>query len=155
MKYISYNIIIIIFSIGCGQKITNPKPVNNLNDQKNIIKTGNTINTRFNLPNGFTRIKYGENSFETFLQNFQLKPANAKVHLYNGELKKNQEAHAAVLDIDVTNQDLQQCADAVMRLRAEYLYKTKNYTDLHFNFVDGFKAEKAKWIQGNTSDFDN
>lgn len=32
-----------------------------------------------------------------------------------------------------------------MRLRAEYLYKNKQYDLLHFNFTNGFKAEYAKW----------
>lgn len=155
MKYIIYNIIILVFLMSCEQRLINNKPLANNNDEKNIIKTGNTVNTRFNPPDAFIRIKYEENSFETFLQNLLLNPSDSKVHLYNGELKKNQDIHAAILDIDVGSQDLQQCADAVMRLRAEYLYKTKNYNDLHFNFVDGFKAEFIKWIQGNSIAFNN
>jgi len=66
------------------------------------------------------------------------------VHYYNGDEKPNKVA-AAVLDIDVGKKDLQQCADAVMRLRAEYLYKTKQYHSLHFNFTNGFNAEYSKW----------
>ncbi len=148
MKYAIYHIIVIIFLTSCNERLTKT-------DDKHVLKMGNTVSARFSLPEGFERIQYAQNSFEAFLQNFPLKPASAKVHLYNGELKKNQGVHAAILDIDVGKQDLQQCADAVMRLRAEYLYKTKNYTDLHFNFVDGFKAEYAKWIQGNTIAFNN
>lgn len=66
------------------------------------------------------------------------------MHYYNGDEKPNKVA-AAVLDLDVGKKDLQQCADAVMRLRAEYLYKNKQYGLLHFNFTNGFKAEYAKW----------
>lgn len=153
MKYSIYHIIIITFLTSCEQRLV--KNEEKGKEDEHIVKMGNTVSTRFMLPGGFERIKYPENSFELFLQNFTLKPANEKVHLYNGELKKNQEVHAAILDIDVGNQDLQQCADAVMRLRAEYLYKTKKYNDLHFNFVDGFKAEYSKWIQGNTIAFNN
>lgn len=46
------------------------------------------------------------------------------------------------------NRDLQQCADAVMRLRAEYLYKTKQFDALHFNFTNGFNATYSKWKSG-------
>jgi len=35
-----------------------------------------------------------------------------------------------------------------MRLRAEYLFKTKQFDKLHFNFTNGFNAEFSKWIQG-------
>lgn len=35
--------------------------------------------------------------------------------LYNGSQKPNQSVHYAVFDIDVGKEDLQQCADAVMR----------------------------------------
>jgi hypothetical protein len=69
------------------------------------------------------------------------------VHYYSGEEKTNKVA-AAVLNFDVGNKDLQQCADAVMRLRAEYLYKTKQYELLHFNFTSGFKADYSKWRSG-------
>ena len=148
MKYAICHIIIIVFLTSCNERLTKT-------DDKHMLKMGNTVSTRFALTEGFERMQYAQNSFEAFLQNFPLKPASAKVHLYNGELKKNQGVHAAILGIDVGKQDLQQCADAVMRLRAEYLYKTKNYTDLHFNFVDGFKAEYAKWIQSNTIAFNN
>jgi hypothetical protein len=44
------------------------------------------------------------------------------VHLYDGSAKARQDVHAAVVDIDVPPRDLQQCADAVMRLWAEYRY---------------------------------
>lgn len=69
------------------------------------------------------------------------------MHYYSGEEKSNKVA-AAVLNFDVGNKDLQQCADAVMRLRAEYLYKTKQYELLHFNFTSGFKADYSKWRSG-------
>ena len=41
-----------------------------------------------------------------------------------------------------------QCADAVMLLRAEYLYQNKRYDEISFNFVDGFNAKYSKWRKG-------
>jgi hypothetical protein len=113
-----------------------------------LNKVGNTIKTRFNLPTGFTRIQPKENSFASYLQNFKLKPNDAKVHLYNGELKNRQDVHVAVLDIDVGKRDLQQCADATMRLRAEYLYQQKEFDKISFNFTNDHKVNYSKWRQG-------
>ena len=62
---------------------------------------------------------------------------------------KRGDFHEAVLDIDVGERDLQQCADAVIRLRAEYLYGRGLYDAIHFNFTNGFKADYATWMQGN------
>lgn len=108
----------------------------------------NAIANRIAVPNGFKRVEVKGASFADWLRHLPLKPGNPEVHLYNGELKRNQAVHAAVLDIDVGKTDIQQCADAVMRLRGEYLYSTKNYTDLHFNFTSGNNVPFEKWSQG-------
>src|SRR5439155_25136555 len=60
-------------------------------------------------------------SFGEWLRGLPLLPAGAQVHLFDGQLKARQDVHAQVIDLDVGARDLQQCADAVMRLRAEYL----------------------------------
>jgi hypothetical protein len=63
-------------------------------------------------------------------------------------LKESQAAHHLVLDIDVGEKNLQQCADAVIRLRAEYLYSLGRYDELAFRFTSGHVASFRKWIQG-------
>ncbi len=113
-----------------------------------LHQEGTSIKTRFNPPKGFVRLQTNNTSFAYYLQNFPLQPHNAKVHLYNGELKYRQDVHSAILAIDVGKRDLQQCADATMRLRAEYLYQQKRYNQIHFNFTNGFKASYAKWRMG-------
>ena len=110
--------------------------------------SGTTVSTRFLVPSGFTRIVSVSGSFGEYLQALPLKPNGTLVHYYNGEEKPNKVA-AAVLNVDVGSKDLQQCADAVMRLRAEYLFKVKQYNALHFNFTNGFKADYVKWRAGN------
>jgi len=83
------------------------------------------------LPPGFERIPASEKSFATWLRNRPLKQSNT-VYLYNGMPKRNQQAQFAVLDISVGHEDLQQCADAVMRLRAEYLYDNNRFSEIVF-----------------------
>lgn len=72
------------------------------------------------LPSGYERIPLSANSFGTYLRGIALK-SDKTVYLFNGHKKSNQSAQYAVLNISIGNKDLQQCADAVMRLRAEYL----------------------------------
>ena len=100
-------------------------------------------------PSGYVRETCSDNSFTTYLRNLPLLPKGSKVLLYNGKEKANQAAAFAVVDMEIGNRDLQQCADAVIRLRAEYLWKHKRYADIKFNFTSGFTAEYKKWAEGN------
>lgn len=120
--------------------------------QKNpslINPNGQTIQSRFLIPNGFQRSKTKENTFAYYLQNLPLKPDGSKVKYYNGSIKEVADVYDAVVDIDVGKRDLQQCADAIMRLRGEYLWEQKRYKDIHFNFTNGFQVDYTKWMEGN------
>ncbi len=83
------------------------------------------------LPDGFERILNDENSFAAWLENIYLKE-DKTVYKFDGSPKYNQAAQFAVLDISVGKKDLQQCADAVMRLRAEYLFSQKRFEEIIF-----------------------
>jgi len=50
--------------------------------------------------------------------------------------------------MNIGRKNLQQCADAVIRLRAEYLYSVNRFADIHFNFTSGDRADFSKWIKG-------
>jgi len=52
------------------------------------------------------------------------------------------------LDLDVGERDLQQCADAIIRLRAEYLWAAGRRDDIHFSFTSGDRADYARWREG-------
>ncbi len=99
-------------------------------------------------PAGFARPAVAPGSFGAWLRNLPLKPAGSPVLLYDGSRKRNQAAHAEVLDIDVGTQDLQQCADAVIRLRAEYLFSRKRMSEISFKFTSGDAAAYSQWQAG-------
>ncbi len=110
--------------------------------------TTNALNRRISVPPGFQRVKSPANSFGEWLQHLPLKPGKPEVFLYNGIEKRNQNAHFAVVDLDVGKADLQQCADAVIRLRAEFLYSQQHYSEIEFDFTSGEAVHFNSWIQG-------
>lgn len=95
--------------------------------------TDNYYNTVIDipLPAGYTRVLATDSSFATWLRQVTLKKSNT-VYTWDGRLKTNQQAAFAVINISVGNKDLQQCADAVMRLRAEYLYSYRRFNEIDF-----------------------
>lgn len=99
-------------------------------------------------PAGFRREPVPAASFAGWLRDLPLLPGRPPVRLYDGRLKANQAAHHAVLDIDPGDRDLQQCADAVIRLRAEYLYSAGRDAEIVFRFTSGSPAEWARWRDG-------
>lgn len=117
------------------------------NTKSLINPEGNTLAERFQTPEGFTRSS-DVSGFAEFLENYKLYKDGKKVKLYDGSNKGNQNAHAAVFKMKVVDGDLQQCADSVMRLYAEYFYQTKQYDKMKFHLVNGFSVEYSKWRQG-------
>ena len=91
---------------------------------------------RFPCPPGHVRIAVSPGSFAHWLRGLPLKAPGAPVLLHDGR-RKSADVAAAVVDIDTGTRDLQQCADAVMRLRAEYLYAAGRNAELAFAFTSG------------------
>ena len=146
-------LIIPLFFVFCGQNgNTQETPKEEvIQTVKNVLllinPRGNTIKNRFNPPEGFERISANHNSFAKYLQNLPLKPHGSNVFYYNGSVKPNT-VHEAVINMDVGNRNLQQCADAVMRLRGEFLFAKEQYEKIYFNFTNGFRVDYSKWVQG-------
>ncbi len=100
------------------------------------------------LPEGYQRLEYSHNSFQEWLRQLPLKINQDKVHLFDNTLKSNQDIHYKIIDIDVGDRDLQQCADAIIRLYAEYLYSLEKYDNISFNFTSGDRALFKDWVNG-------
>lgn len=106
-----------------------------------------TVAARFAPPAGYQRVPLQPGSFGHWLRYLPLLPAGTSVKLFNGQLKDRQDVHAAVLDIDVGQRDLQQCADAVIRLRAEYQF-SQQPDDVHFHLTSGDDIRFQDWYSG-------
>lgn len=113
-----------------------------------VDTTAKILSRRFVPPQGFVRVIAPEGTFARYLQDLPLKPHGSAVHYFDGTVKRRASVHAAVVDLDVGTRDLQQCADAIMRLRGEYLFNKGDFNGLSFNFTNGFPAEFSKWASG-------
>jgi len=133
--------LIFLLLISCGRVPLNTQPV--MQDAE-----GNVIATRFPVPEGYTRTSEPAGSFGHYLRNLPLKPSGTSVRYYNGAVKDKHNVYLAVIDMEAGTKDLQQCADAVIRLRAEYLFAAKNFEQIHFNYTNGFRTEYTKWKDG-------
>jgi Domain of unknown function (4846) len=88
-------------------------------------------------PSGFARVAVPTGGFADWLRHLPLAPAGTAVVLHDGRPLLDQSIIAAVVDIDTGESDLQQCADAVMRLRAEFLYSRGLTGAIGFALLDG------------------
>lgn len=102
-----------------------------------------TIRSRISPPAGFSWVKEKPGSFEDYLINFPLKPEGFPVRDYKDLPISRQYNHVAILDIDVGRRDLQQCADAWMRLYSEYLWQQNRSEEVVFQFTSG---QPMSWI---------
>jgi len=116
---------------------------------KFINPAGKTIDTRFTPPEGFNRVKLDESSFAYYLRNLPLKEHGATVKYFDGREKISNHVYDAVVNLPIGNKDLHQCADAIMQVRARYLYKQNRKDEIQFTFTNGFVASYANWMEGN------
>jgi len=108
----------------------------------------NTIASRIIAPENYERKGLEPYSFQHYLRSLPLKPEGSLVTYFDGSTKTNNQVYTDVIDLAIGNKDLHQCADAVMRLKAEYLWKQKRYNEIHFNFTNGHKVAYSEWMKG-------
>jgi hypothetical protein len=98
-------------------------------------------------PEGFTRSTPAEGGFAAYLRALPLKEDNV-LRLHTGQPKPDQGNHVAIVKMDVGNRDLQQCADAVIRLRAEWLWSRKKFKEIAFDFTSGDRFAWTDYARG-------
>ncbi|MBO2009247.1 DUF4846 domain-containing protein [Hymenobacter negativus] len=110
---------------------------------------GQALAARFAPPAGSQRMPVVAGSWGEWLRWLPLQPVGTKARTYDGKPKARPEVVAAVVDIDVGTQDLQQCADAVIRLRAEYLF-SHDPNKVHFHLTTGYDFRFSDYVAGKT-----
>ena len=115
-----------------------------LNTSNLIDQDSLSIATRVNSPVGYKRVNYPKTSFENYLRNYKLKPDGSKIINYDESEYFWQGGHIGILEIPVPQNGLQQCADALIRIRSEYLWDQNRKDEIGFNFTSG---HYCSWIQ--------
>lgn len=139
--------------VACSQNLEDSVTVKTTDStQQAVIEfntEGMTLESRYNVPQGFDRPRADSLSFAYYLRNLPLKSSDELVTYYNGGKKSKGSVYKSVIDLPIGTKNLHQCADAVMRFRAEYLWSTGQHNDIHFNFTNGFQVDYSKWLAGN------
>jgi Domain of unknown function (4846) len=99
------------------------------------------------LPTGFNYVTEGDSAYSNWLLDLKYKK-NKPVYLYNGKLKSNQDVHYGVLNIDIGKEDLIQCADAAIKIRADYLFEKNRFAEINFIATSGDKMSFENWLKG-------
>jgi len=107
------------------------------------------LSERFPTPAGYQRPEAGDGSYASWLRGLPLKSGRPPVELFDGRIKLRNDVHCAVANIDTGERDLQQCADAAIRLRAEYLFSQWEFDAIGFIFTSGDTARYSDWRNGS------
>lgn len=113
-----------------------------------INKDGFAIKSRVNVPKGYKRVVYRKGSFQDYLRNYKLKPSGTKIINYDNSEYFWQQGHIGILDVPVPKNGLQQCADALIRIRSEYLWDSNRKDEIGFNFTSGHYCSWTKYAEG-------
>ena len=113
------------------------------------------LDESFPAPPGFRRATVKPGSFGAWLRGLPLRAPGTPVLSYRGEvIRAGDDANvAAVAELDVGQRDLQQCADSIMRLYAEWLWSEGRRSEIAFPLTSGV-ASWPDFAEGSRPSFD-
>ncbi len=94
---------------------------------------GKTILERFDAPLGYSRVAVSNNTFANYLRTLDLKPEGSLVQFYNGKSKPNNNIYVSVVDMPISDKNVQTSSDSVMRLISEFLFQQEQYDKIAFH----------------------
>ena len=154
MKTIAQSLFLVICFVTCSSEIESVQEKAIAKKHQDALTSpilnpkGTNLEERFNPPAAYQRIKIESGTFAHYLRTIPLKKSDAKVSYYDGTTKQSKGVYTAVVDLAIGKRDLHQCADAVMRLKAEHHWKAKEYDKIYFNFTNGFRVDYTEWMKG-------
>ena len=109
---------------------------------------GETIQSRFQPPEGWTRVTVPAQSFAAWLRQLELLPPTADALDWRGRPAMTADEVAGVLDWRLLG-SVEQCADIAVRLIAEFAHGNGGQDLITFRSLSGQAITWTKWLQGN------
>lgn len=109
-----------------------------------VVEAPNGRVADIELPYGCRRVPTG-NGFGTFVRSLSLRHQDSVVHLWGGALADTIQPYCyRVVDFKILNV-IEQCADACIHLRAEYLFQQRRFFSIHF---DDTQYNTMRYLRG-------
>lgn len=107
------------------------------------------LDVRFAPPAGFARLAVAKGSFGAWLRELPLRPKGPVID-YRGRviLAEGDPRLAAVAELDEGTADLQQCADSILRLHAEWLW-SQGTRAISYRAASGTPLSWELWVRGD------
>jgi len=108
------------------------------------------LDDRISPPRGAHRVAVAPGSFAAWLRGLPLRAPGTPVRSYRGDVLHdgNDRRIAAVVELDVGARDLQQCADAIMRLDAEWRYAAGKSDEIAYPLGHRQQLVWKRWAAG-------
>jgi hypothetical protein len=109
-----------------------------------------TLETRIKPPPGYARVRVEPGSFGEWLRSLPMAPADTAVTRFDGAVAHpaDDEYVAAVVAIDIGNVDLQQSADVLIRLHAEWLWSLGKKDAISYPGGPKLLMPLSRWEKG-------
>jgi hypothetical protein len=98
-------------------------------------KVARRLEDAFPAPKGFHRVALADDGFGAWLRGLPLRPPGTPVRSFRGDVlhEGTDPRVAAVVELDVGDRDLQQCADSIMRLDAEWKWAAGHGDEIRYS----------------------
>lgn len=108
------------------------------------------LNGSFAPPSGYRRVPLEADTFGAWLRELPLRAPGTPVNTYDGRLLRRGDDPriAAVAELDLSERDLQQCADSVIRLHAEWMWSRGRAAEVGYHFLSGDYATWSRYAAG-------
>ncbi len=109
-----------------------------------------SLEATFPPPPGYARVELEPDSFGAWLRGLPLRPEGTPVRDFRGGevLSAEDPRLAAVAELEVGTANLQQCADSIIRLHAEWLWAQGKKERIAYRFTSGHLAAWTKYAAG-------
>lgn len=113
-------------------------------------KAEGSLASRIAPPPGYTRVPVESGSFSAFVRGLPLAPKGTPVVAHDGAIVRaaDDDYVEAVVAIDVGNADLQQSADVIVRLHAEWLWGRGERSQISYMASTKLELPLSRWEKG-------